>query len=264
MPFTRPLFKLPSPGGAWLSAAALATGLALVPALATAQATGSTGGANGTSPATFSAAVNRAAQTGNAPGAAAGAKAAGAATTAAPGSAAAAAAPAVAKAAATPVVTLETSAGPIVIELDAEHAPKSVANFLRYAKEGFYNGTIFHRVIPGFMAQAGGYTVGLSAKPTHPPVVSESSNGLKNLRGSIAMARTNDPNSATSQFFINVSDNAGLDYAGMEGSGYTVFGHVTAGMDVVDQIVTSPTRVEGFMFQNLPITEIVIRKARLK
>jgi peptidyl-prolyl cis-trans isomerase A (cyclophilin A) len=129
-------------------------------------------------------------------------------------------------------VLLATSMGDIVIELDAQKAPKSVANFEQYVKEGHYDGTVFHRVIPNFMIQGGGMTPDLREKPTHKPIPLESHNGLTNVVGTVAMARTGDPNSATSQFFINVKDNPFLD----QGDGYAVFGHVVSGMDVVEKI----------------------------
>ena len=139
-------------------------------------------------------------------------------------------------------VKFATSAGDIVVELDAEKAPKTVANFLAYVKAGHYNGTVFHRVIPTFMIQGGGMTPDMKEKPTRPPIALESKNGLSNVRGSIAMARTNDPNSATSQFFISVKDNAFLDAANSrDGHGYAVFGKVVSGMDVVDKIRAVPT-----------------------
>lgn len=141
-----------------------------------------------------------------------------------------------------PRVRLETSYGPIVIELEADLAPLTVANFLRYVHEGHYAGTIFHRVIPGFMIQGGGLSEDLQEKPTHPPIPNEApatfAAGLKNLRGTVAMARTEDPNSATSQFFINTADNPSLDHRSpnADGMGYCVFGRVVEGMDVVDRI----------------------------
>jgi len=165
-----------------------------------------------------------------------------------------------------PVVTLETSEGRIVLELDDKAAPRTVANFLRYVKEGFYDGTVFHRVIPGFMIQGGGFTGGLQQKPTHDPIAIESNNGLHNQRGALAMARTSDPNSATAQFFINVVDNAFLDYPGRDGAGYTVFGRVVAGMDAVDRIVATPTaarNLAGNVFPNLPQKPVFIEKAIL-
>ncbi len=161
------------------------------------------------------------------------------------------------------VVTLETSLGAIALELDAQKAPRTVANFVRYVKEGFYDETLFHRVIPGFMIQGGGYGGGLQHKPTHEAIAIESNNGLHNERGTIAMARTSDPNSATSQFFINVADNNNLDYPGSDGNGYTVFGRVVDGMDTVDKIVATPTRAKGYEFQNLPVQPVFLRKAHL-
>jgi peptidyl-prolyl cis-trans isomerase A (cyclophilin A) len=140
-----------------------------------------------------------------------------------------------------PAVNIETSMGNIVIELNQDKAPKSVANFLAYVDDGFYDGTIFHRVIKGFMIQGGGLDGDLKKKPTRDPVENEAKNGLKNARGSIAMARTNAPHSATAQFFINHKDNANLDYPSFDGWGYAVFGKVTEGMDVVDAIADTPT-----------------------
>jgi peptidyl-prolyl cis-trans isomerase A (cyclophilin A) len=157
-------------------------------------------------------------------------------------------------------VRLATSAGDIVIELDAEKAPKSVDNFLKYVRAGHYDGVIFHRVIDGFMIQTGGYKPDLSEKPTRPPIPLESRNGLSNVRGSVAMARTSDPNSATSQFFINVNDNPRLDEAG---GGYAVFGKVVEGMDVVDRIRLVPTRAVG-IHGNLPEKAITIRRATVE
>ena len=160
------------------------------------------------------------------------------------------------------VVTLETSAGPIVLELDAQAAPRTVANFVQYVKDGFYTGTIFHRVIAGFMIQGGGYTADNRLKPPRAPIAIESNNGLKNVRGTIAMARTMDPNSATAQFFINVVDNPALDYPGRDNAGYTVFGHVIDGMDAVEKIRTAPTTVKNGM-PNVPEAPVVIQKAHL-
>ena len=166
--------------------------------------------------------------------------------------------------AASPVlVTLETTAGAIVLELDAQHAPHTVSNFTQYVNEGFYPGTIFHRVIAGFMIQGGGFTKEQQQKTTRAPIAIESNNGLKNVRGSIAMARTSDPNSAAAQFFINLVDNSFLDYPGRDGYGYTVFGHVVQGMDVVDKIGAAPTANRGAAFSNLPVTSVVIEKARI-
>lgn len=163
------------------------------------------------------------------------------------------------------VVKLSTSLGDIKIQLNPEKAPRSVANFVSYVKAGHYNGVIFHRVIDGFMVQTGGYTPKLHQKPTDPPIPLEAGNGLLNNRGSVAMARTGDPNSATSQFFINVVDNPGLDpgYAS-DGRGYAVFGQVIEGMEVVDKIRAVPTAAQGMMFQNLPTTPILINKATVE
>jgi len=158
-------------------------------------------------------------------------------------------------------IKLTTTQGDIRIQLDAEKAPKSVANFVQYVKAGHYNGTIFHRVIENFMIQGGGFTPKMEQKPTKPPIPLEAGNGLLNVRGSIAMARTNDPNSATSQFFINTVDNAFLDPANArDGLGYTVFGQVIEGMDVVDKIRALPVGNQG-MHQNLPLTPVLITKA---
>ena len=162
--------------------------------------------------------------------------------------------------AADPQVDLKTSAGSIRVELYPAKAPKTVENFLRYVRDGHYDGTIFHRVIPGFMVQGGGMTTNMAQKPTRPPVPIESKNGLKNEVGTLAMARTSDPNSATSQFFINVSNNGFLDYPGQDGHGYTVFGKVVDGMDVLNKIVAMPTGNQG-MHQNVPRTPILIESA---
>ena len=156
-------------------------------------------------------------------------------------------------------VLLATSMGNIEIELDAQKAPKSVANFEQYVKEGHYDGTVFHRVIPNFMIQGGGMTPDLREKPTHKPIPLESHNGLNNTVGTVAMARTNDPNSATAQFFINVKDNAFLD----EGDGYAVFGHVVSGMDVVKKIEAVSTTTRG-PFENVPTIPVTIKKATLE
>jgi len=161
-------------------------------------------------------------------------------------------------------VRLSTSAGDIVIELDAAKAPKTVENFVTYVKAGQYNGTIFHRVIPTFMIQGGGMTADMKEKSTRAPIPLESRNGLSNVRGSVAMARTNDPNSATAQFFINVKDNDRLDAANArDGNGYAVFGKVVAGMDVVDKIRDVPTGSKG-MHDDVPLTPITINKATLE
>jgi cyclophilin family peptidyl-prolyl cis-trans isomerase len=163
-------------------------------------------------------------------------------------------------AAADPQVDMKTSFGTIRIELYPAKAPKSVENFLQYVKDGHYNGTIFHRVIPGFMIQGGGMTSDMSQKKTRAPVPIESKNGLKNDVGTVAMARTSDPNSATAQFFINVKNNDFLNYPGQDGHGYTVFGKVVDGMDVVNKIVGVPTGNSG-MHQNVPRTPVVIESA---
>jgi peptidyl-prolyl cis-trans isomerase A (cyclophilin A) len=175
------------------------------------------------------------------------------------GAQALAAEPAAAPSAAAPVrVVFETSEGRIVVEVLPDKAPKTVANFVQYVKDGFYDGTIFHRVIKGFMIQGGGFTPAMVQKPTRPPVPIESNNGQKNVRGSVAMARTSDPNSATAQFFINVVDNAFLDYPGQDGAGYTVFGRVVEGMDVVDKIRAVPTGGG-----DVPRTPVLIKSARI-
>lgn len=158
-------------------------------------------------------------------------------------------------------VRIGTNLGNIVVELDAAKAPKSVDNFLQYVKSGHYKGTIFHRVIDGFMIQGGGFTADLAQKPTRPPIPLESKNGLNNLTGTIAMARTSVPDSATSQFFINLKDNAFLDAANSrDGHGYAVFGKVTEGMDVVEKIRALPTEAKG-MQQNLPVQTVTITEA---
>jgi peptidyl-prolyl cis-trans isomerase B (cyclophilin B) len=161
-------------------------------------------------------------------------------------------------------VILETSLGNIKLALDAERAPKTVANFSRYLDAGHYDGTIFHRVIEGFMIQGGGYDTSYERKPTGEPVENEAHNGLRNVRGSVAMARTGEPHSATAQFFINVADNASLDHRGQSGSdwGYTVFGTVVEGMDVVDRIRSVPTGAQGSFAKDAPLEQVVIRAAR--
>jgi peptidyl-prolyl cis-trans isomerase A (cyclophilin A) len=159
--------------------------------------------------------------------------------------------------AADPQVDVVTNLGKIRLELYPAKAPKTVENFLKYVKDGHYNGTIFHRVIPGFMIQGGGMTSNMTQKPTRAPVPIESKNGLKNEVGSVAMARTSDPNSATAQFFININNHAFLDYPGQDGYGYTVFGKVVEGMDVVNKIAGVPTGNQG-MHQNVPRTPVVI------
>ncbi|WP_077036235.1 peptidylprolyl isomerase [Pelomonas sp. KK5] len=161
-------------------------------------------------------------------------------------------------------VKLSTSMGDIRIQLDAEKAPKSTANFIQYVKAGHYDGTVFHRVIENFMIQGGGFTANGQQKPTKPPIPLESKNGLRNVRGSVAMARTNDPNSATAQFFINTVDNAFLDADNSrDGNGYAVFGQVIEGMDVVDKIRAVPVTDKG-MFQNVPVTNVTINKATVE
>jgi peptidyl-prolyl cis-trans isomerase A (cyclophilin A) len=187
-----------------------------------------------------------------------------------------------AQGAAAPRVLLSTSAGDITIELNRDKAPKSVDNFIGYVKAGHYDGTVFHRVIDGFMIQGGGFTPDMSQKPTRAPIPLESSNGLPNDRGTVAMARTADPNSATAQFFINVSDNQFLNYrkfekdtelptkgggtrtipAGTVNDGYAVFGKVVAGMEVVDKIKGVPTGSNGG-HQNVPTQPVVIKSAKL-
>lgn len=157
-------------------------------------------------------------------------------------------------------VKLATSEGDIVVELDVAKAPKSVANFMEYVKAGHYNGTVFHRVISNFMIQGGGMTADLKEKKTRPPVPLESRNGLTNQRGTLAMARTSDPNSATSQFFINVKDNDFLNQAqSRDGNGYAVFGKVVSGMDVVDKI-----RVTSTGPGDVPLTPVIIKQATLE
>jgi peptidyl-prolyl cis-trans isomerase A (cyclophilin A) len=158
-----------------------------------------------------------------------------------------------------PHVLLETTNGQIEIELDPVKAPISTKNFLAYVDSGFYTNTIFHRVIPGFMVQGGGFTQAMTQKPTKDPIKNEASNGLHNVRGTLSMARTNDPNSATSQFFINVADNAFLDPG--RDAGYAVFAKVVKGMDVVDVIVNSQTTTKQGM-QNVPIDPVYIKSAK--
>ncbi len=154
-------------------------------------------------------------------------------------------------------VVIKTNLGEIELELDGDKAPATVENFLRYVDEGFYNGTIFHRVINGFMIQGGGFTPDLDQKRGHAPVKNEAKNGLSNARGSIAMARTSAPHSATSQFFINHKDNDNLDYPSFDGWGYAVFGRVTKGMETVDRIADVATTTRMGM-QNVPVESIVI------
>jgi peptidyl-prolyl cis-trans isomerase A (cyclophilin A) len=162
----------------------------------------------------------------------------------------------------TPQVEIKTTMGDIVVELDHEKAPKSVDNFLGYVKSGFYKGTIFHRVIDGFMIQGGGFDEKLKQKKVNKPVPIESQNGLTNVTYSLAMARTGDPNSATSQFFINVADNEALNYPGRDGFGYTVFGKVIQGQEVVDKIKGVLVDDKG-IFQNIPVIPVVIKSATI-
>ena len=161
-----------------------------------------------------------------------------------------------------PRVQLETSLGNIVLELNSGRAPQTVDNFLRYVREGHYNGTIFHRVINGFMIQGGGFDANMRQKPVREPIRLESQNGLRNLTGTVAMARTSDPHSATAQFFINVVDNSGLDFPNPDGHGYAVFGKVVDGMEVVNRIRSVTVGRQGF-HQNVPREPIIIQKAVL-
>lgn len=163
-----------------------------------------------------------------------------------------------------PVVELETSMGAITIELNEEKAPKTVENFLNYVKSGHYDSTIFHRIIDGFMIQGGGMDADMNEKATNKPVENEADNGLKNDAGTIAMARTQDPHSATSQFFINVKDNDFLNHSGknMQGWGYTVFGKVTSGMDVIEKMKGVPTGRFG-MHADVPTEPVIIKSATI-
>jgi len=161
-----------------------------------------------------------------------------------------------------PTVKFQTSAGEFTVEVYPEKAPKTVENFLQYVKDKQYDGTIFHRVMDGFMVQGGGFTADMKEKQTRAPIPLEAKNGLKNDRGTIAMARTSNPNSATAQFFINVVNNDGLNAPQPDGYGYAVFGKVVSGMEVIDKIRTSPTSNKG-MFQNVPVNTIVINSATL-
>jgi peptidyl-prolyl cis-trans isomerase A (cyclophilin A)/peptidyl-prolyl cis-trans isomerase B (cyclophilin B) len=164
--------------------------------------------------------------------------------------------------AADPQVSLKTSMGEIVLELNQEKAPKTVENFLQYVKSGFYKGTVFHRVIDGFMIQAGGMDAQLHGRKTRPPIKNESDNGLSNAAYTVAMAREAAPDTATSQFFINVVDNPGLDFPNMNGSGYTVFGKVVKGQEVVDKIKgVLVDDVRGM--ENVPVTPVVIKSATI-
>ncbi|PXV71173.1 peptidyl-prolyl cis-trans isomerase A (cyclophilin A) [Sinimarinibacterium flocculans] len=164
-------------------------------------------------------------------------------------------------AAAEPVrVLMETSVGDITLELDADKAPKSTANFVQYVQDKHYDGLVFHRVIKGFMIQGGGYDASYAQRKTRAPIENEAKNGLKNERGTIAMARTSDPHSASSQFFINHGNNAFLDYPGQDGWGYAVFGKVVDGMDVVDKIAEAPTGAIRPFGRDVPVEQVVIEK----
>ncbi len=160
------------------------------------------------------------------------------------------------------MITLKTNLGDIVIELDQENAPNTSQNFINYVKDGFYDGTIFHRVISNFMIQGGGFLPGMAEKDTGAPIENEAKNGLSNMTGTIAMARTMDPHSATAQFFINVADNKFLDYPGQDGWGYCVFGKVTSGMDVVEQIKGVDT-TNNMGHQDVPVEDVIIEKAEI-
>jgi|TARA_R110002074_G_scaffold170006_2_gene332245 peptidyl-prolyl cis-trans isomerase B (cyclophilin B) len=164
-----------------------------------------------------------------------------------------------------PSVKLSTNQGDIIIELNAEAAPKTVANFIAYVEDGFYSGLIFHRVIPGFMVQGGGYMADYKQKDTKDQIENEADNGLKNDRGTIAMARTGEPHSATGQFFINDANNDFLNHSGktQQGWGYAVFGKVTEGMDVVDKITAIPTGRGGMFPTDVPQEEVIIEKAEM-
>lgn len=161
-------------------------------------------------------------------------------------------------------VLMQTTMGDIELTLDEKKAPKTVANFVQYAKKGFYDGTIFHRVIPNFMIQGGGFTADMQQKKTDEPIINEAANGLKNQVGTIAMARTPNPNSATAQFFINVKDNDFLNYKNntVQGMGYAVFGKVSKGMDIIKRIATVPT-ARHQMHQNVPQKPVVIKKVQV-
>jgi peptidyl-prolyl cis-trans isomerase A (cyclophilin A) len=171
--------------------------------------------------------------------------------------------PLAATAADAPKVKLSTSAGDIVLELYPDKAPKSVENFLRYVRDKHYDNTVFHRVMDGFMIQGGGFTADLQQKPTRAPIALEASNGLKNDRGTIAMARTANPNSATAQFFVNLVNNASLNAPSPDGHGYAVFGKVVTGMEVVDKIKGVAVGNQG-PHQNVPKTPVTILKATLE
>lgn len=163
------------------------------------------------------------------------------------------------------MVTLTTSLGAIELQLDVSRAPDTASNFIAYVEDGHYDGILFHRVIPNFMIQGGGMRAGLVENPTRAPIENEADNGLKNLRGTIAMARTQDPHSATAQFFINLKDNSFLDHTenSPTGWGYAVFGQVISGMDVVDQIASVQTGTVGY-HQDVPIDDVIVEHARLR
>ncbi len=162
-----------------------------------------------------------------------------------------------------PIVEIHTNKGLIVLELDSSNAPLSTSNFLEYVRSGHYDGTIFHRVIPEFMIQGGGFSPDFAQKTTRGPISNESKNGLKNDRGTVAMARTSDPNSATAQFFINLVNNAGLDYPQPDGHGYAVFGRVIEGLDTVDTIAAIPTGSYGG-FQDVPKDACEIQRVTVR
>ena len=164
--------------------------------------------------------------------------------------------------AANPMVELKTSQGDIVVEVFADKAPKSADNFIQYVKDGFYNGTVFHRVIDGFMVQGGGFDADMKQKSTRAPIENEARNGLRNEVGTLAMARTADPHSASSQFFINLVANTALDYPSRDGWGYAVFGKVVKGLDVVETIAKLPTANRGF-HQNVPVESVIVNSARV-
>jgi cyclophilin family peptidyl-prolyl cis-trans isomerase len=165
-----------------------------------------------------------------------------------------------------PVVVIDTSAGPITVELFKDQAPVSVANFLQYVSEDFYPGTIWHRVVPGYVIQGGGYTPDLGEKPTRPPIQNEATNGVSNRKGTVAMARTRAARSATSQFFINLADNPGLDHHGFapDDFGYAVFGRVIDGWDAVNKIASVQTKTTGEGMENVPVTPIVIKSVTVR
>jgi cyclophilin family peptidyl-prolyl cis-trans isomerase len=168
-------------------------------------------------------------------------------------------------AAGNPVVTIVTTRGDITVELFRDRAPASVENFMQYVSEGFYNGTIFHRVVPSFVIQGGGFTSRMEEKPTRAPIQNEATNGLRNLRGTLSMARTRALRSATSQFYINLADNAALDHRGFtpDDFGYAVFGRVIGGMDVVDAIAAVQTRTAG-QFEDVPVEPVVIKAVTVR